>query len=96
VANGAYGLRQTDMARMNGIPYTLLEYDDDTHPSLEAIGKALDGDPNLSVVACVHSETTSGIINNIDDIGSLVKVCMEICSGIYLLNEYFVLEHSTD
>lgn len=73
VANGAYGQRQEKIAKVHGIKYKMLSYADDTPPSEEDIKRALDSMPDCSHVSMVHSETTSGIINDIHSIGKLVK-----------------------
>ena len=73
VANGAYGERQAAIAQASGIRYTLLSYSDDEQPSLADIEAALDEDSGLEFVSCVHSETTSGIVNDITAIGQIAK-----------------------
>lgn len=73
VVNGAYGQRIVQMAERHRIPTVVVRCSEDQHPSLSAIEAALRGDPGLSHVAVVHSETTSGIINPIDAIGRLVR-----------------------
>ena len=73
VVNGAYGQRIVQMAERHRIPTVVVRCNEDQHPSLSAIEAALRGDPGLSHVAVVHSETTSGIINPIDAIGRLVR-----------------------
>jgi len=73
VANGSYGVRMRDIARAHNIPHTYLETAEDTPPSLAAIDAALaKRDLPYSHVAVVHSETTSGIINDIQAIGQVV------------------------
>lgn len=75
VANGAYGLRMSKMTTVHGIPFQLMSFPEDVHPCAAEIKKALDADTEglISHVAIVHSETTSGIINPVEDIGKVVK-----------------------
>eukprot|EP01006_Ploeotia_vitrea_P043064 TRINITY_DN66689_c3_g1_i1.p2 TRINITY_DN66689_c3_g1~~TRINITY_DN66689_c3_g1_i1.p2 ORF type:complete len:435 (+),score=240.11 TRINITY_DN66689_c3_g1_i1:84-1388(+) len=72
VANGAYGLRMVQMAEINRIPCRVLEYPDNEQPSLEDIDRVLGDNPGLTHVACVHSETTSGIVNHVEKVGEVV------------------------
>jgi len=73
VANGAYGQRMEKISKAQGIHHHTLLYGDDTPPSLQDITKMLEKNPEITHVATVHSETTSGIINDIVAIGQLVK-----------------------
>lgn len=74
VANGAYGLRIRDICARHGIACTTLEYKDCEPPNLSDIEKALAADGGKHThVAVVHSETTSGIINDIEGVGGLAR-----------------------
>lgn len=72
VANGAYGQRQEKIAKAYGMTYTLLNYSDDTPPNEKDIAAALEKHSDITHVSMVHSETTSGIMNDIHTIGKLV------------------------
>lgn len=71
-ANGAYGLRIVEICEANGINYTLYEEADDTLISPAKVKEFLDSDPKLTHVACIHSETTTGLLNDIEAIGKVV------------------------
>lgn len=74
IANGAYGIRMTAMCQAHEMKYTLLEYTDDVNPNLADIEKLLKNDNGKhSHVAVVHSETTSGVVNDVEAIGAVVK-----------------------
>jgi 2-aminoethylphosphonate-pyruvate transaminase len=75
VANGSYGKRMTQMCTAHGIPFVLLEYAEDAYPSVEDVKAALAADTTgeITHVAMVHSETTSGIINDVETMGAVVK-----------------------
>mgnify|MGYP000576867935 FL=1 len=45
----------------------------DQVPKAEVIREMLEKDPSITHVAMVHSETTSGILNNIEAVGKVVK-----------------------
>ena len=72
-ANGAYGERMADIAKHAKVAYTLYEEDFDKVPSAEKIAAYLDEDPAITHVAMVHSETTSGILNDIESVAKVVK-----------------------
>jgi 2-aminoethylphosphonate-pyruvate transaminase len=46
---------------------------EDTIPDIGEIETVLASDPDISHVACVHCETTSGILNPVEQIGELVN-----------------------
>jgi 2-aminoethylphosphonate-pyruvate transaminase len=73
ISNGAYGKRMAQMAHVLNIAATTLTYAEDQKPDLVAIASALADDPQLSDVAVVHCETTTGILNPIQEIGSIVQ-----------------------
>lgn len=72
-ANGAYGERMVDIAEHAGISYVLYKEDYDKVPSAEKIGEMLRENPKITHVAMVHSETTSGILNDIESVANVVK-----------------------
>lgn len=73
VANGAYGERMVDIAEHARISYALYEEEYDKKPSAERVEKLLEEDPAITHVAMVHSETTSGILNDIASVAEVVK-----------------------
>lgn len=73
VANGAYGKRMRDICEHAKINYTMIEFAENENPNADSIAKALDEDIKISHVAMVHSETTSGILNDIEKVGEVVK-----------------------
>lgn len=77
IHNGAYGTRMLNMARCLNIEVVELAYPETSTPDLNEIKNAL-MDEKISHVACVHCETTTGILNPIQDIGRLVKAAGKI------------------
>ncbi len=74
IANGAYGLRMAQICRAQKIKFFLYELPDDTPPEISVIEKYLSGEAaGVSHVAIVHSETTSGIVNDVEKIGNAIK-----------------------
>lgn len=72
VANGMYGERQVRICDILGIPHKDLRYMDSEVVSPEDVRQKLIGNPSISHVSVVHSETTSGLLNPIDAIGKVV------------------------
>lgn len=72
-ANGAYGRRQAEIADHAGIPYVLYECGYDEIPDAAVIARMLEEDPAITHVSVVHSETTSGILNDIESVARVVK-----------------------
>lgn len=72
-ANGAYGERMIDIAEHAGILYQVYNEHYNKVPDAQKIGEMLDADPAITHVAMVHSETTSGILNDIETVGKVVK-----------------------
>jgi len=73
IINGAYGKRIAKIASVLTVEAVTLECPENTTPDLEQIKSALKADPKITNVAVVHCETTTGIINPIKEIGSIVK-----------------------
>ncbi|MGI6556785.1 MAG: 2-aminoethylphosphonate--pyruvate transaminase [Pseudoramibacter sp.] len=72
-ANGAYGERQADICEHAGIAYELYRCPYDETPDPDVIAHALAADETLTHVSMVHSETTSGILNDIASVAQVVK-----------------------
>ncbi len=69
------GLRPADGGDLPhaGIAYALYEQDNHKRPQADVVAKCLAEDPAITHVAMVHSETTSGILNDIQAVGRVVK-----------------------
>lgn len=72
-SNGAYGLRMCDIADHAKIPYIHYIEEFDKIPKVNQVQEYLTNNPDITHVAMVHSETTSGILNDISAISKLVK-----------------------
>ena len=74
VANGAYGDRAAQILERIGRPYLKIDKGDSAVPTVEEVVTMLDADKAISHVWMVHCETTSGIVNPIEEIGQAVKL----------------------
>ena len=71
--NGAYGRRVAQIAAVLKIPAVELVFGEDQTPTPQAVEAALAADPAITHVAVIHCETTTGIINPVEEIGAVVK-----------------------
>jgi 2-aminoethylphosphonate-pyruvate transaminase len=73
VANGLYGLRAAAMVERMGRPFVLMDKGDTRAPTAAEVAAALDGDKAITHVWVTHCETTSGLINPVEEIAHEVK-----------------------
>ncbi|MBU3142763.1 2-aminoethylphosphonate--pyruvate transaminase [Clostridium sp. CF012] len=73
ITNGAYGERIVDMAKFMGINYAIYKVEYNTFPKAEGIEEILNSDSAITHVAMVHLETTTGILNPIEEIAKLCR-----------------------
>ncbi|MCZ6558767.1 MAG: 2-aminoethylphosphonate--pyruvate transaminase [SAR324 cluster bacterium] len=78
IVNGSYGRRIVEINRVLGIQTTVLEFPENKKPSVAEVAASLDKDPTITHVAIIHCETTTGIFNPIEEIGTLVKQAKKI------------------
>ena len=72
-ANGAYGERMEDIVKHAGIDYEICHERYDRVPDADKVKEILKNDPAITHVSMVHSETTSGILNDIESVAKVVK-----------------------
>ena len=72
-ANGAYGVRMAKISTVLNIKHTLIELPENEIFTPEYVIDQLKKYPDVTHVSIVHSETTSGLINPIEEIGAAIK-----------------------
>src|SRR5277367_6720474 len=72
LVNGAYGRRIAQTARVYGIALDVMEVAENRKFTPELVAKYLASVTGITHVAVVHCETTSGILNQIEEIGHVV------------------------
>jgi 2-aminoethylphosphonate-pyruvate transaminase len=72
IDNGVYGDRMCTMAEAHGIPFVHIKYEWTQRANPADVDHALFVDKNISHVAIVHHETTTGLLNPIREIGGVV------------------------
>ncbi len=73
IINGAYGKRIRDMAQRHGIETVAVEVKENTLTDPQQVRRSLTDDSEITHVAMVHCETSSGILNPVHEIGAVVK-----------------------
>ncbi len=73
LVNGEYGKRMLITAGKAGMVYDYLTFDMTEPIDVEAVEKKIQTDPDIGVVVFVHCETTTGIINPLNEIATLAK-----------------------
>ena len=70
--NGEYGRRMATICQYQGRNHTALEWDENRPVDPLALDAALAADPEVTHVAVVHCETTTGLLNPLEDVASVV------------------------
>ena len=73
LANGAYGLRAVQTLKYLGRAHSVIDKGDYLPPRGEEVAAALAADPDITHVVAVHCETSSGILNPLDEISQAVR-----------------------
>ncbi len=71
--NGVYGERMLRMAEAHRIPTVELRYNWTERPDLGQIESTLQADPTIHAVALVHHETTTGLLNLVNEVGAITR-----------------------
>lgn len=69
--NGAYGHRAAKICAIAGRAHIVQETGEDTPPDLGRLDATLAADPTITHVFAVHCETTSGILNPLEEIAAI-------------------------
>jgi len=72
LVNGAYGRRIAQTARVHGIALDVVEVAENVKFTPELVAKHLAKSSGITHVAVVHCETTSGMLNQVEEIGHVV------------------------
>ena len=78
LSNGAYGERQEDICKHAGLNYRIERFHYNETPNAETAAQILKDDPAITHVSMVHSETTSGILNDIESVAKVVKAAGKV------------------
>ncbi len=70
---GGFGQRFGDIARIFGADVTMLDFTPGTAVEPDALRAALRSDPDFKAVLVTHNETSTGVANDLETIGAIVK-----------------------
>jgi 2-aminoethylphosphonate-pyruvate transaminase len=73
INNGAYGARILQIAQRLNIDSVELEHRETELPNLPQIKRILEEDITISHIAMVHCETTTGMLNPVEQVGELAR-----------------------
>lgn len=73
INNGAYGARMGEMARCLGLRHHELDCGETTRPEPAAIDAMLARHPEITHLAMVHCETTTGMLNPLEEVAGLCQ-----------------------
>jgi len=73
LVNGAYGRRIAQTARVHGIALDVFEVAENKKFTAPLVAEYLASASGITHVAVVHCETTSGMLNQVEEIGHVVK-----------------------
>ncbi|MEL7151617.1 MAG: 2-aminoethylphosphonate--pyruvate transaminase [Pseudomonadota bacterium] len=73
LANGAYGLRAAKTLEYLGRDFILLDKGDYLPPRGAEVSEVLERDPGITHVMAIHCETSSGILNPVEEIAAATK-----------------------
>ena len=71
LVNGAYGTRMAKICKVIGRAHEIQETPEDTPVDPQVLDRALAADPAIGHVAVVHCETTTGILNPIEEVAEV-------------------------
>jgi 2-aminoethylphosphonate-pyruvate transaminase len=72
LANGAYGERMATICEVAGIAHTVRRWTELEPVHAAAVAEDLDADPGISHVAVVYCETTTGMLNPLEEVAAVV------------------------
>lgn len=78
VSNGAYGDRMAEIATYNKLNYHAISLEETIQITPQIIEEYLQQDSDITHVAVVHCETTTGILNPIEQIATVVKAAGKV------------------
>lgn len=73
LANGAYGERIVKMAVIHNMNHQVLRFPEAEIVTAHATEEYLKSHPEITHVACIHSETTTGVFNPVGEIGTICE-----------------------
>ncbi|MFT5758964.1 MAG: 2-aminoethylphosphonate-pyruvate transaminase [Alteromonadaceae bacterium] len=73
INNGAYGKRMAEICQILKLEHTVVDYLEEMQPDLDEIKSILLDDDTITHLAMVHCETTTGMLNPINEVAELCQ-----------------------
>ena len=73
INNGVYGSRIAQIAKIHQIPLSEIRSPITERPDLSRVAAALKRDSHIGAVAMVHHETSTGLLNPVEEVGALAR-----------------------
>ncbi len=73
IANGAYGSRMVQIANVLKLQHLVYNLTEINAPEVDEVRQLLEENPDITHIAVVHCETTTGILNPVKEITTLAK-----------------------
>lgn len=73
LSNGAYGERMGEIARYHKLDHVVVSLTETEQVTADIVRKALLDNPGVTHLAVVHCETTTGILNPIEDVAEVIR-----------------------
>ncbi|MBQ4863745.1 2-aminoethylphosphonate--pyruvate transaminase [Pseudoalteromonas sp. MMG013] len=73
INNGAYGARIKQIAEYLTINLIALDYSETHYPDISQIKNTLENHPHITHIVMVHCETTTGMLNPLEEVAALAK-----------------------
>ena len=73
LSNGAYGIRMTQIAKINKIDFLHVELKNNEQVTVDVVRNTLNSNNNLTHIALIHHETTTGILNPVNEIAEEIR-----------------------
>lgn len=100
VNNGAYSARMAEIAEYYHVPCVNLKFSTTGLPDLNVVKETLEKDKDIAVVATVHHETGTGVLNPVREIGKIAhdNDCVFVVDTIstYALIPFDIEEENID
>lgn len=73
INNGAYGKRMCQIVETYGIDYIEFKSSSTDPVDLKLLDRVISENKKITHIAAIHNETTTGLLNNLDDLGDIAK-----------------------
>ena len=71
--NGAYGKRMAKICELMGVPFQVESFAENLKVDVKRVSDILSNDKSFTLTCVCHCETSSGVINPVEEVGQIVK-----------------------